>query len=269
MLGKLSICESLQIRASRILYNNQICWPVQIWMFASCLAMLIWDVVRHHGFGDMVKPFDDLYVVLDYTLCVLLLMEVLVRGIAVQERFFRECVNYIDMFVLALLFATNVVMHTRLDRYLGRNKARNIWVLGIYAVRYVAQIVRLCMVWHESRIQARLHQTANELKVRMPGMEEVSGEITEGGSLLDTHERNHPGYHSFGGNGDDPILLEKYGATFQNRIRKIPEDTQPQNGLSESSYDRRKSAADAMAVAFDITPLDSPSGRSWGDTLSS
>mmetsp|Transcript_17145 Transcript_17145/g.27854 ORF Transcript_17145/g.27854 Transcript_17145/m.27854 type:complete len:232 (+) Transcript_17145:308-1003(+) len=231
--------------------------------------MLIWDVVRHHGFGDMVKPFDDLYVVLDYTLCVLLLMEVLVRGIAVQERFFRECVNYIDMFVLALLFATNVVMHTRLDRYLGRNKARNIWVLGIYAVRYVAQIVRLCMVWHESRIQARLHQTANELKVRMPGMEEVSGEITEGGSLLDTHERNRPGYHSFGGNGDDPILLEKYGATFQNRIRKIPEDTQPQNGLSESSYDRRKSAADAMAVAFDITPLDSPSGRSWGDTLSS
>eukprot|EP00465_Bigelowiella_longifila_P014948 CAMPEP_0185265096 /NCGR_PEP_ID=MMETSP1359-20130426/26343_1 /TAXON_ID=552665 /ORGANISM="Bigelowiella longifila, Strain CCMP242" /LENGTH=260 /DNA_ID=CAMNT_0027854167 /DNA_START=163 /DNA_END=946 /DNA_ORIENTATION=- len=233
----------------------------------------IWDVVRHHGFGDMVKSFDDLYVALDYTLCILLLIEVLIRGIAVQGRFFRECVNWIDMSVLALLLATNVVMHTRLDRYLGRNKARNIWVLCIYAVRYVAQVVRLCMVWHESRIQARLHQTANELKVRMPGVEEVSGEITGEGSFIDLQEKGrHPIYHSFD-NRDDPrgVLLEKYSKrpAVQTRISKTSEDPKALNGVSASSYERRKSAVDVMAVAFDITPPGSPSGSSWGDALSS
>mmetsp|Transcript_17781 Transcript_17781/g.24851 ORF Transcript_17781/g.24851 Transcript_17781/m.24851 type:complete len:305 (+) Transcript_17781:313-1227(+) len=261
----ISTCDNLRTLATRVLYSP-VCWPLQIFMFVCCLVMLIWDILRHHALGQWVQSFDYLYIMLDYLLCILLLLEVIVRALATGSRFFTEFFNYIDMIVLALLFAVNIVMHTRLDTILGRRqKSRDVWVLSVYGVRYVAQLARMALIWNEQNAISWRHEAAGEC-INIPCAED-----TYESSVKFRSENGYSDYNTFGASSADEV---RFG---RERSSTLPYDFAP--GSSEemkpiasssrdgrrmvSSYERRKFAAETLAVAFDVTPLDSPAGESW------
>ncbi|GAB5364678.1 hypothetical protein AAMO2058_000990400 [Amorphochlora amoebiformis] len=261
-------CERASTWAKGVLMSF-ICWPIQAFLLVACSLMLIWDVIRHHMAGaDMVQPLDDLYVALDYSLCVLLSVEVVLRAVASQGAFFRTWFNYVDMVVLVLLILTNIVMHTRFDKILGRKRAnRNLWVIVVYAIRYVSQVIRMVMVWNEGRATALMLKNANECQVQMPDFKcryRDLEEIDEEADYSKNGKEDHNGFHAsettkiFKFNSNSSI--NKYGTYDETHGRP----------LKPNSYERNLRSAEQMAVAFDInvTPLGSPrSDDDWVDAL--
>lgn len=71
-------------------------------------------------------------------------------------------------------------------------------------------------------------------------------------------------YQTFGRKISRPERLQ---ITKPNWSHRSPKKMESFERRKLESFERRKQVADAMAVAFDITPLDSPSGDSWADAL--
>eukprot|EP00472_Partenskyella_glossopodia_P014110 CAMPEP_0197530038 /NCGR_PEP_ID=MMETSP1318-20131121/30436_1 /TAXON_ID=552666 /ORGANISM="Partenskyella glossopodia, Strain RCC365" /LENGTH=251 /DNA_ID=CAMNT_0043085703 /DNA_START=265 /DNA_END=1020 /DNA_ORIENTATION=- len=244
-----------------------------------------------------MKSIDEAYVILDYSLCALLLVELVIRALATQKRFFYEFCNYIDMFVLVLLIATSLVMHRRFDVYLGKRRTRRTWALAVYFVRYLAQVGRLLMVWREARAANQMAD-AIDCMVRIPDQDQIN--------MMETNVKADMTLKNFA-NGTAQIQPQRSsyygstGTTFTNGIngtnagggRKgggsaslhAPQTNAggpsrylysgSSNGTDADAETRRytaiSAAAEQMAVAFDITPLDSPSTGydegSWTDVL--
>mmetsp|Transcript_7751 Transcript_7751/g.14915 ORF Transcript_7751/g.14915 Transcript_7751/m.14915 type:complete len:276 (-) Transcript_7751:238-1065(-) len=258
--GDLSCGETTRLFASRLLYGP-VCIPLQLGMLFMCVVMLVWDVIRQHFWRD--ATLDDIYVDLDYLMCALLALEVTVRAIATQAHFWTDCFNYIDLFVLVLIIATNVIMHTRLDRYLGDHRSkRDAWVLIVYALRYAAQVLRFVMILLETNRSTEMIEACEELTIKM------DGDVTAYKPSINSCEGPDDGLQMESYQGGGGYQAEDYYTTPTSIISAPLQQTR-RYGKAASSYERRKSAEDVLRSAFDVTPLDSPSeSHSWADAVS-